>query len=80
MGPEDFATLISLLDAEHPGTAVYLDEVQECARVAAAGQGFARRAAACLPHGSNASLLGHERDALAQAVAEIRMTISSVAL
>lgn len=51
MGPEDFATLISLLDAEHPGTAVYLDEVQECARVAAAGQGFPRRAAACLPHG-----------------------------
>ena len=60
MGPEDFATLISLLDAEHPGAAVYLDEVQEVPEwqrlVRALLDGGWR---VCLT-GSNASLLGRE--------------------
>ena len=60
MGPEDFATLISLLDSEHPKAAVYLDEVQEVSewqRLVRALLDGGRRV--CLT-GSNASLLGRE--------------------
>ena len=60
MGPEDFTTLISLLDAEHPRAAVYLDEVQEVPewqRLVRALLDGGRRV--CLT-GSNASLLGRE--------------------
>ncbi len=60
MGPEDFPTLISLLDTEHPKAAVYLDEVQEVPewqRLVRALLDGGRRV--CLT-GSNASLLGRE--------------------
>ena len=60
MGPDDFATLISLLDEEHPKAAVYLDEVQEVSewqRLVRALLDGGRRV--CLT-GSNASLLGRE--------------------
>ena len=60
MGPEDFPTLLSVLDARHPGAAVYLDEVQEVPewqRLVRALLDAGRRV--CLT-GSNASLLGRE--------------------
>ena len=60
MGPEDFATLISVLDSEHPQAAVYLDEVQEVPewqRLVRSLLDGGRRV--CLT-GSNASLLGRE--------------------
>lgn len=60
LGPEDFATLISILDANHPGAAIYLDEVQEVPewqRLVRALLDSGRRV--CLT-GSNASLLGRE--------------------
>jgi predicted AAA+ superfamily ATPase len=60
MGPADFATLVSLLDSEHPKAAVYLDEVQEVPewqRLVRALLDGGRRV--CLT-GSNASLLGRE--------------------
>jgi len=60
MGPEDFPTLVSLLDAEHPKAAVYLDEVQEVPewqRLVRALLDGGRRV--CIT-GSNASLLGRE--------------------
>jgi predicted AAA+ superfamily ATPase len=60
MGPEDFATLLSVLDARHPKAAVYLDEVQEVPewqRLVRALLDAGRRV--CLT-GSNASLLGRE--------------------
>lgn len=60
MGPEDFPTLLSVLDARHPRAAVYLDEVQEVPewqRLVRALLDAGRRV--CLT-GSNASLLGRE--------------------
>ncbi len=60
MGPEDFPTLVSVLDARHPKAAVYLDEVQEVPewqRLVRALLDAGRRG--CLT-GSNASLLGRE--------------------
>lgn len=60
MGPEDFPTLLSVLDARHPKAAVYLDEVQEVPewqRLVRALLDAGRRV--CLT-GSNASLLGRE--------------------
>jgi predicted AAA+ superfamily ATPase len=60
MGPEDFSTLISLLDTAHPKAAVYLDEVQEVPewqRLVRALLDGGRRV--CVT-GSNASLLGRE--------------------
>jgi uncharacterized protein len=59
-GPEDFATLLSILDTDHPRVAVYLDEVQEVPewqRLVRALLDSGRRV--CLT-GSNASLLGRE--------------------
>lgn len=60
MGPEDFPTLLSVLDAQHPKAAVYLDEVQEVPeweRLVRALLDAGRRV--CLT-GSNASLLSRE--------------------
>ena len=60
LGPEDFATMISVLDADHPKAAIYLDEVQEVPewqRLVRALLDSGRRV--CLT-GSNASLLGRE--------------------
>lgn len=60
MGPEDFPTFLSVLDAEHPKASVYLDEVQEVPewqRLVRALLDDRRRV--CLT-GSNASLLGRE--------------------
>jgi predicted AAA+ superfamily ATPase len=63
LGPEDFATVISILDAEYPKAAIYLDEVQEVPewqRLVRALLDAGRRV--CLT-GSNASLLGREMGA-----------------
>ena len=60
LGPEDFATILSLLDEHHPKAAIYLDEVQEVPewqRLVRALLDSGRRV--CLT-GSNASLLGRE--------------------
>lgn len=60
LGPEDFATLLSILDTDYPKAAVYLDEVQEVPewqRLVRALLDSGRRV--CLT-GSNASLLGRE--------------------
>ncbi len=58
--PEDFSTLISVLDTDHPKSAIYLDEVQEAPewqRLVRALLDSGRQV--CLT-GSNASLLGRE--------------------
>jgi predicted AAA+ superfamily ATPase len=63
MGPEDFPTLLSILETDHPRAAVYLDEVQEVPewqRLVRALLDAGRRV--CLT-GSNASLLGREMGA-----------------
>lgn len=60
LGPEDFATILSILDEDHPKAAIYLDEVQEVhewQRLVRALLDSGRRV--CLT-GSNASLLGRE--------------------
>lgn len=60
LGPDDFATLLAILDADYPKAAVYLDEVQEVPewqRLVRALLDSGRRV--CLT-GSNASLLGRE--------------------
>ena len=60
LGPEDFPTLLSVLDEQHRGAAVFLDEVQEAAgwqRLVRALSDAGRRV--CVT-GSNASLLGRE--------------------
>lgn len=60
LGPGDFATIMSILDADHPRAAIYLDEVQEVPewqRLVRALLDSGRRV--CLT-GSNASLLGQE--------------------
>lgn len=60
LSPGDFATMISVLNADHPKAAIYLDEVQEVAewqRLVRALLDSGRRV--CLT-GSNASLLGRE--------------------
>lgn len=60
MGPEDFPTVLSVLDDLHRGAAVYLDEVQEVPewqRLVRALLDAGRRV--CVT-GSNASLLGRE--------------------
>jgi hypothetical protein len=60
LGPDDFPTLLSVLDEHHRGAAVFLDEVQEVAewpRLVRALLDAGRRV--CVT-GSNASLLGRE--------------------
>ena len=60
LGPEDFVTLLSILDTDYPKAAIYLDEVQEVPewqRLVRALLDSGRRV--CLT-GSNASLLGRE--------------------
>ena len=59
-GPEDFVTVLSILDADYANAAIYLDEVQEVPewqRLVRALLDSGRRV--CLT-GSNASLLGRE--------------------
>ena len=63
LGPEDFATMMSVLHADHPKAAIYLDEVQEVPewqRLVRALLDAGRRV--CLT-GSHASLLGREMGA-----------------
>ena len=63
LGPEDFVTLLSILDTDYPKATVYLDEVQEVPewqRLVRALLDSGRRV--CLT-GSNASLLGREMGA-----------------
>jgi predicted AAA+ superfamily ATPase len=63
LGPEDFATILSILNEDHPKAAIYLDEVQEVPewqRLVRALLDSGRRV--CLT-GSNASLLGREMGA-----------------
>ncbi len=60
LGPEDFATIMAILDNDFPKAAIYLDEVQEVPewqRLVRALLDAGRRV--CLT-GSNASLLGRE--------------------
>jgi predicted AAA+ superfamily ATPase len=60
LGPQDFSTLLSILDTDHPKATVYLDEVQEVPewqRLVRALLDSGRRV--CVT-GSNASLLGRE--------------------
>jgi predicted AAA+ superfamily ATPase len=60
MGPEDFATILAVLEKEHAGATVYLDEAQEVEewqRLVRALLDLGRRV--CIT-GSNASLLGRE--------------------
>ena len=60
MGPEDFATILDVLEKEHAGATVYLDEAQEVEewqRLVRALLDLGRRV--CIT-GSNASLLGRE--------------------
>lgn len=60
LGPEDFPTLLAVLDERHPGATVFLDEVQEAPewpRLVRALLDAGRRV--CVT-GSNASLLGRE--------------------
>jgi hypothetical protein len=60
LGPQDFANVLAVLDAEHPRATVYLDEVQEVPewqRLVRALLDSGRRV--CVT-GSNASLLGRE--------------------
>jgi predicted AAA+ superfamily ATPase len=60
LGPEDFATVLSLLDERYPGAVVFLDEAQEAPewqRLVRALLDEGRRV--CVT-GSNASLLGRE--------------------
>jgi uncharacterized protein len=60
LGPEDFATLLSIFDEAHPGCMIYLDEIQEVPewqRLVRALLDAGRRV--CVT-GSNASLLGRE--------------------
>lgn len=60
MGPDDFPTVLSLLDEQHAGAAVFLDEVQQVPdwpRLVRALLDAGRRV--CVT-GSNASLLGRE--------------------
>lgn len=60
LGPDDFPTLLSVLDEHHAGATVYLDEVQEAPewqRLVRALLDAGRRV--CVT-GSNASLLGRE--------------------
>jgi predicted AAA+ superfamily ATPase len=60
MGPEDFPTLLSLLENQYPGAAVYLDEVQEVPEWQRLVRALLDHGRAVCLTGSNASLLGQE--------------------
>lgn len=60
LGPEDFAAVIDILDAAHPGASVYLDEVQEVPEWQRLVRALLDRGRHVCLTGSNASLLGRE--------------------
>jgi hypothetical protein len=60
MGPEDFPTLLSVLDEHHAGAAVYLDEVQEAPEWQRLVRALLDAGRSVCVTGSNASLLGRE--------------------
>lgn len=60
LGPDDFPTLLSVLDEHHPGAAVYLDEVQEAPEWQRLVRALLDAGRSVCVTGSNASLLGRE--------------------
>ena len=60
LGPEDFPTLLSVLDEHHRGAVVFLDEVQEVAGWQRLVRALLDAGRAVCVTGSNASLLGRE--------------------
>ncbi len=60
LGPEDFATIISVLDADHSRAAVYLDEIQEVPEWQRLVRALLDSGRLVCLTGSNASLLGRE--------------------
>jgi len=60
LGPEDFPTLLSVLDEHHAGAAVYLDEVQEAPEWQRLVRALLDAGRSVCVTGSNASLLGRE--------------------
>ncbi len=60
MGPEDFPTLLAVLDDDHSRAAVYLDEVQEVDEWQRLVRALLDRGREVCVTGSNASLLGRE--------------------
>jgi hypothetical protein len=60
LGAEDFATLLSVLDADHPGASVYLDEVQEVPEWPRLVRSLLDSGRRVCVTGSTASLLGRE--------------------
>jgi len=60
LGPEDFATVLSVLGAEHPGASVYLDEVQEVPEWPRLVRALLDARRPVCVTGSTASLLGRE--------------------
>ncbi len=60
LGPADFPTLLSVLEEQHPGAAVYLDEVQEVQEWQRLVRALLDAGRSVCVTGSNASLLGRE--------------------
>jgi len=60
LGPDDFPTLLSVLDEHHPGAAMYLDEVQEAPEWQRLVRALLDAGRQVCVTGSNASLLGRE--------------------
>lgn len=60
LGPEDFPTLLSVLEEHHPRAAVYLDEVQEAPEWQRLVRALLDLGRLVWVTGSNASLLGRE--------------------
>lgn len=60
MGPEDFATILAILEEVYPGATVYLDEAQEVAEWQRLVRSLLDAARRVCVTGSNASLLGRE--------------------
>ena len=60
LGPEDFPTILSVLDEHHADAAVYLDEVQEAPEWQRLVRALLDQGRRVCVTGSNASLLGQE--------------------
>jgi len=60
LGPDDFPTLLAVLEDDHPRAAVYLDEVQEVHEWQRLVRALLDRGRDVCVTGSNASLLGRE--------------------
>lgn len=60
LGPDDFPSLLSVLDEHHPGAAVFLDEVQEVPEWPRLVRALLEAGRRVCVTGSNASLLGRE--------------------